>query len=66
MFLEEVIQGALKYFGPLNKKQIQQKLKLRGMSIEERDLDHALYLLVINKRIKKSDTKGCFKSIISN
>ena len=50
MILEETIINAIKFFGPLNKRDLMQKLELRGLQIELRDLDDALR--VLNKQVQ--------------
>lgn len=55
MILENKIVLALKYFGHLSKAEISDKLRLIGVTVESRDLDGALKLLVINRLVRPCD-----------
>lgn len=63
MVVENKIVAALKFFGPMTKEEIQEKLAMVGMDVEMRDLDGAVRLLVINKMIREGDPKGVYVAL---
>jgi hypothetical protein len=61
MILEKVIIGALQFYGPLYREEIMHKLDMRGWKIKDKDVDQAIKLLVIDKKIKEGWPKGLYK-----
>ena len=61
--LENQIVNALKFFGPMTKEEILEKLAMIGSDPEMRDLDQAVSGLLRNKMIREGEPKGIYVAL---